>query len=132
MSDDLALMNWLEDLSRYGSCLMGDVPVREGPVNDLQKRVNFERITHYGYSQDFIFDHGSSSCIFSRFCRPGYAVEVRADPSNISHTYNRIGFHTDLTYYNYMAGVRRLYVNLICLQLFKLFFLPSDNISPLH
>ncbi len=55
MSDDLALMNWLEDLSRYGATLMGDVPVREGPVNDLQKRVNFERITHYGYSHDFIF-----------------------------------------------------------------------------
>ena len=37
---------------------------------------------------------------------PGYTVVVRPDPANISHTHHRIFFHTDLTYYDYMPGVR--------------------------
>ena len=39
---------------------------------------------------------------------PGYTVVVRPDPANISHTHHRIFFHTDLTYYDYMPGVRTL------------------------
>lgn len=39
---------------------------------------------------------------------PGYTVVVRPDPANISHTHHRIFFHTDLTYYDYMPGVRPL------------------------
>merc|ERR1712181_148516 len=54
------------------------------PTADFtQARVAFERLTHYG---------------------PGYTVEVRPDPSNISHTAHRIFFHTDLTYYDHMPG----------------------------
>ena len=36
---------------------------------------------------------------------PGYTVEVREDPSSIAHTFHRIGFHTDLTFYSYIPGV---------------------------
>ena len=36
---------------------------------------------------------------------PGYTVEVRSDPSNVAQTYHQIDLHTDLTYYDYMAGV---------------------------
>ena len=103
MEDDAALLDWLENLDKYGFVLVRNVPVREGPVPALQvslemicmlpiklftflkERVAFEKMTHYG---------------------PGYTVVVRADPANISHTYHRIFFHTDLTYYDYMPGVR--------------------------
>ena len=50
-------------------------------------RAGFEKMTHYG---------------------PGYTVVVRPDPANISHTHHRIFFHTDLTYYDYMPGVRTI------------------------
>jgi len=83
MEDDAALLDWLENLDKYGFVLVRNVPVREGPVPALQERVAFEKMTHYG---------------------PGYTVVVRADPANISHTYHRIFFHTDLTYYDYMPG----------------------------
>merc|ERR1712013_699237 len=83
MNNDEALLNWLENLEKYGFVLVRNVPIEEGPVPALQKRVAFEKMTHYG---------------------PGYTVVVRADPANISHTHHRIFFHTDLTYYDYMAG----------------------------
>jgi len=83
MESDTALLDWLENLDRFGFVLVRKVPVQEGPVPALQKRVAFEKMTHYG---------------------PGYTVVVRADPANISHTHHRIFFHTDLTYYDYMAG----------------------------
>jgi len=83
MKSDAALLDWLENLDRFGFVLVRNVPVEEGPVPALQKRVAFEKMTHYG---------------------PGYTVVVRADPANISHTHHRIFFHTDLTYYDYMAG----------------------------
>lgn len=83
MEDDSALLDWLETLDRFGFVLVRGVPVELGPVPALQARVAFERLTHYG---------------------PGYTVEVRADPSNISHTAHRIFFHTDLTYYDHMPG----------------------------
>jgi len=83
MEDDKALLEWLENLDKYGFVLVRKVPVQEGPVPALQKRVAFEKMTHYG---------------------PGYTVVVRADPVNISHTHHRIFFHTDLTYYDYMPG----------------------------
>ena len=83
MSDDKGLLDWLERLDRFGFVLVKNVPVREGPVPDLQVRAGFEKMTHYG---------------------PGYTVVVRDDPANISHTHHRIFFHTDLTYYDYMPG----------------------------
>merc|ERR1712032_943114 len=83
MEDDDALLDWLETLDRLGFVLVRGVPVERGPVPKLQARVAFERLTHYG---------------------PGYTVEVRPDPSNISHTAHRIFFHTDLTYYDHMPG----------------------------
>lgn len=83
MEDDKSLLSWLLDLDKYGFVLVRNVPVEEGPVPDLQKRIAFEKLTHYG---------------------PGYTVEVRPDPVNISHTAHRIFFHTDLTYYDYMPG----------------------------
>jgi len=83
MEDDAALLDWLETLDRLGFVLVRGVPVERGPVPKLQARVAFERLTHYG---------------------PGYTVEVRPDPSNISHTAHRIFFHTDLTYYDHMPG----------------------------
>ena len=108
MEDDRALLSWLEDLDRFGFVLVKNVPVKEGPVPALQVRSNdyslalqritlltkvragFEKMTHYG---------------------PGYTVVVRSDPANISHTHHRIFFHTDLTYYDYMPGVRPLQKN---------------------
>ena len=103
MEDDRALLSWLEDLDRFGFVLVKNVPIKEGPVPALQVscslktiqreninfvakvRAGFEKMTHYG---------------------PGYTVVVRPDPANISHTHHRIFFHTDLTYYDYMPGVR--------------------------
>ena len=84
MKDDRALLDWLELLDKMGFVLVRNVPVEEGPVPALQVRAGFEKLTHYG---------------------PGYTVVVRPDPANISHTYHRIFFHTDLTYYDYMPGV---------------------------
>merc|ERR1712106_67965 len=83
MEDDKSLLDWLMDLDRLGFVLVKNVPIEEGPVPELQKRIAFEKLTHYG---------------------PGYTVVVRADPVNISHTHHRIFFHTDLTYYDYMPG----------------------------
>ena len=83
MSDDRSLLDWLERLDKFGFVLVRNVPVREGPVPDLQVRAGLEKMTHYG---------------------PGYTVVVRDDPANISHTHHRIFFHTDLTYYDYMPG----------------------------
>jgi len=83
MKDDRALLDWLELLDKMGFVLVRNVPVEEGPVPALQVRAGFEKMTHYG---------------------PGYTVVVRPDPANISHTYHRIFFHTDLTYYDYMPG----------------------------
>jgi len=83
MEDDRSLCQWLMDLDRLGFVLVKNVPVEEGPVPALQKRIAFEKLTHYG---------------------PGYTVVVRPDPVNISHTHHRIFFHTDLTYYDYMPG----------------------------
>jgi len=83
MEDDKSLLDWLMDLDRLGFVLVKNVPIEEGPVPELQKRIAFEKLTHYG---------------------PGYSVVVRPDPVNISHTANRIFFHTDLTYYDYMPG----------------------------
>jgi len=91
MNSDQGLLSWLEDLDRYGFVLVQNVPVEEGPVPDLQKRVGFERLTHYG---------------------PGYTVKVRPNPSNVSYTHHRIFFHTDLTYYDHMPGT----VFLHCIQ----------------
>ena len=62
MRDDTALLEWLEQLDKWGVVLVKNVPVREGPVPDLQVRAGFERMTHYG---------------------PGYTVVVRSDPANI-------------------------------------------------
>ena len=102
MEDDKALLEWLENLDKYGFVLVRKVPVAEGPVPALQvkqsaiafiflfylkKRVAFEKMTHNGL---------------------GYTVVVRADPVNISHTHHRIFFHTDLTYYDYMPGVGQM------------------------
>ena len=62
--------------------------------NSVSKvRAGFEKMTHYG---------------------PGYTVVVRPDPANISHTHHRIFFHTDLTYYDYMPGVRSISWRLSC------------------
>jgi len=83
MKDDKALLSWLENLDRYGFVLVENVPVKTGPVPELQKRAGFERLTHYG---------------------PGYNVQVRPNPSNVSYTHHRIFFHTDLTYYDHMPG----------------------------
>ena len=83
MTEDAALLDWLERLDRFGFVLVRNVPVREGPVPALQVRAGLEKMTHYG---------------------PGYTVVVRSDPANISHTHHRIFFHTDLTYYDYMPG----------------------------
>ena len=56
-------------------------------ISVTKVRAGFEKMTHYG---------------------PGYTVVVRPDPANISHTHHRIFFHTDLTYYDYMPGVRTI------------------------
>jgi len=83
MNDDSELLRWLQDLDKYGFVLVQNTPIREGPVPDLQKRIAFEKLTHYG---------------------PGYTVEIKSDPSNVSCTYHRIFFHTDLTFYEHMPG----------------------------
>lgn len=83
MNDDSEMLAWLSDLDRHGFVLVRNTPVREGPVPDLQKRIAFEKLTHYG---------------------PGYTVEIKSDPSNVSCTYHRIFFHTDLTFYEHMPG----------------------------
>ena len=36
MEDDAALLDWLENLDKYGFVLVRNVPVREGPVPALQ------------------------------------------------------------------------------------------------
>ena len=36
MNDDRALLDWLENLDKFGFVLMKNVPVREGPVPALQ------------------------------------------------------------------------------------------------
>ena len=38
MEDDKALLDWLENLDKYGFVLVRNVPVREGPVPALQVR----------------------------------------------------------------------------------------------
>lgn len=48
MSSDRALLEWLDDLGKYGAALVQGVPIREGPVPDLQNRINFQKLTHYG------------------------------------------------------------------------------------
>ena len=36
MNNDEALLNWLENLEKYGFVLVRNVPIREGPVPELQ------------------------------------------------------------------------------------------------
>ena len=38
MEDDKALLDWLENLDKYGFVLVRNTPVREGPVPALQVR----------------------------------------------------------------------------------------------
>ena len=38
MEDDRALLDWLENLDKYGFVLVRNVPIREGPVPALQVR----------------------------------------------------------------------------------------------
>lgn len=83
MSDPYAQLDWLHNLAKFGFVLVQNVPVEEGHVPALQDLVAFQKLTHYG---------------------PGYTVEVRPNPSNVSHTHHRIGLHTDLTYYHHIPG----------------------------
>ena len=50
MEEDKALLDWLENLDKYGFVLVRNVPVREGPVPALQVRgaeVCFPFIPHF-------------------------------------------------------------------------------------
>ena len=91
MSDSREELAWLHQLRKFGFVLVQNVPLEPGHVPALQQRIAFEKLTHYG---------------------PGYQVIVRPDPAHISHTHHRINFHTDLTYYEHMPGVRIVEINL--------------------
>jgi len=88
MTDDSALLSWLDDLDRHGFVLLQNVPIKEGPVHHLQARSGFSRMTHYG--QD-------------------YVVKIKDDPSNLAYTHHRIFFHTDSPFYEHMPGVAYLH-----------------------
>ena len=39
MNNDAALLDWLENLEKYGFVLLRKVPIREGPVPELQVKI---------------------------------------------------------------------------------------------
>jgi len=88
MTDDSALLSWLEDLDKHGFVLVKNVPIEQGPVHELQARSGFRRLTHYGED---------------------YVVKIKADPSNLAYTHHRIFFHTDSPFYDHMPGVAYLH-----------------------
>ena len=105
MTDDQALLSYLSNFSRFGFSVLSGVPLELGHVKKLQNRIAFERLTHYG---------------------SGYTVEVKEKPSNIAYTHHRLGFHSDLTHYDYMPGVRlteRYHVSYLVIGRFQSIFL---------
>jgi len=88
MKDDKELLNWLENLDKFGFVLLQNVPIKEGPVHELQARSGFRRLTHYGED---------------------YVVKIKPDPSNLAYTHHRIFFHTDSPFYEHMPGVAYLH-----------------------
>jgi len=88
MTSDQGLLNWLEDLDQYGFVLIQNVPIEEGPVEALQARSGFARVSHYG---------------------PLYTVKIKPDPSNLSYTHHRIFFHADQAFYEHMPGAAYLH-----------------------
>ena len=49
MSDDEALLTWLQSLEIYGLVMITDAPTEYGQVRRLADRIAFIRRTHYGY-----------------------------------------------------------------------------------
>lgn len=48
ITDDVALLTWLQQLEVFGFVLIQNAPVEHGQIKKLADRVSFIRKTHYG------------------------------------------------------------------------------------
>ncbi len=76
MTDDRALLAWLEDLTQWGLTLVGNVPPEPGRLEDICRRIAHLRETNFGV----VFD-----------------VRSAPKPTNQAYTADALPLHTDLT-----------------------------------
>ncbi|KAB7506959.1 Gamma-butyrobetaine dioxygenase, partial [Armadillidium nasatum] len=94
MTDDCALLTWLQQLEVFGFVLISNAPAEYGQVRQLTERVGFIKKTHYGAE---------------------FSVKAKPDPSNVAYSSGPLQLHTDLPYYEYKPGLQLIH----CIVQFK-------------
>ncbi|PAA86188.1 hypothetical protein BOX15_Mlig002226g1, partial [Macrostomum lignano] len=88
MSDDAALLELLQRLELDGLVLLDNFGTDEDSLSRLCHRVAYPRRTHYGVI---------------------FRVESKPGPSNLAYTTGRLGFHTDLPYFEHQPDIQLLH-----------------------
>ncbi|RKP18060.1 Trimethyllysine dioxygenase [Rozella allomycis CSF55] len=89
MSDDKILLQWLENIEKYGICFVKNVPPNAKDSEALARRISFIRETHYGKYWDFTanLEHGDTA-----------------------YTTIGLGAHTDTTYFTEPIGLQMFHL----------------------
>lgn len=88
MVEDIALLNFLEDLDCYGLTLVYNTPAKPNQLLRLERRIAYLRITNYGGL---------------------FTVKAKEDPNNLAYTGEPLGLHMDLPFYQYSPGIQCLH-----------------------
>lgn len=72
MSDDLAVLKWLEKIDQFGFCFVSGVPATTEDTEKLITRINFIRHTQYGGFWDFTSDLAHGDTAYTNLALPAH------------------------------------------------------------
>ena len=87
VAEEEAMLDWLEDLVKYGMTIVEKTPCTPESMLSLQTKIGSVKSTHFG---------------------PFWNVKTKADAMNLAYTSATLGLHLDLPFYSYTPGVQFL------------------------
>ncbi|XP_070565537.1 gamma-butyrobetaine dioxygenase-like [Ptychodera flava] len=84
MTDDVKLLNLLEDLRDIGLTLTKGVPAETGHLAKFVDRISYLKVTNFGSV---------------------HTIKSKTSPNNLAFSGLKLGFHTDLNHYHYKPNI---------------------------
>jgi len=81
------MLDWLEDLSRYGLTIVENTPLTSRSMKNLNEKIGAAKSTHFGTF---------------------WNVVTKSEAMNLAYTSATLGLHLDLPFYSYTPGVQFL------------------------